>query len=75
MDFKNINIMVGIAALFSTVSLNSYSNDLNDSHLQKMLNYEIKSDSKIYTVLTPLKEVIPQNLKGLRSMMNMLIAL
>ena len=66
MDFKNINIMVGIAALFSTVSLNSYSNDLNDSHLQKMLNYEIKSDSKIYTVLTPLKEVIPQNLKGFK---------
>lgn len=66
MDFKNINIMVGIAALFSTVSLNSYSNDLNDSHLQKMLNYEIKSDSKIYTVLTPLKDVIPQNLKGFK---------
>lgn len=66
MDFKNINIMVGIAALFSTVSLNSYSNDLNDSHLQKMLNYEIKSDSKIYTVLTPLKDVIPQSLKGFK---------
>lgn len=66
MDFKNINIMVGIAALFSTVSLNSYSNDLNDSHPQKMLNYEIKSDSKIYTVLTPLKDVIPQNLKGFK---------
>lgn len=66
MDFKNINIMVGIAALFSTVSLNSYSNDLNDSHLQKMLNYEVKSDSKIYTVLTPLKDIIPQNLKGFK---------
>lgn len=66
MDFKNINIMVGIAALFSTVSLNSYSNDLKDSHLQKMLNYEIKSDSKIYTVLTPLKDIIPQNLKGFK---------
>lgn len=66
MDFKNINIMVGIAALFSTVSLNSYSNDLSDSHLQKMLNYEVKSDSKIYTVLTPLKDIIPQNLKGFK---------
>ena len=66
MDFKNINIMVGIAALFSTVSLNSYSGDLNDGHLHKMLTYEVKSDRKVYTVLTPLKEIVPQNLKGFK---------
>lgn len=66
MDFKNINIMVGIAALFSTVSLNSYSNDLGENHLHEVLNYEVKSDSKVYTVLTPLKDIIPQNLKGFK---------
>lgn len=66
MDFKNINIMVGIAALFSTVSLNSYSNDLNENHLQKILNYEVKSDSKIYTIFTSLKDIIPENLKGFK---------
>lgn len=66
MDFKNINIMVGIAALFSTVSLNSYSNDLSENHLHEVLNYEVKSDSKVYTVLTPLKDIIPQNLKGFK---------
>ena len=31
-----------------------------------MLNYEVKSDSKVYTVLTPLKDIIPQNLKGFK---------
>ena len=66
MDFKNINIMVGIAALFSTVSLNSPGSDLNENHSHKMSNYEIKSDSKIYTVLTPLKDIIPQNLRGFK---------
>jgi|GEM_PF-820509 len=58
MDFKKINIMVGIAALFS----NSYRDELNDSNLQKIL----KSHSKIYTVLTTLKDVIPKNLKGFK---------
>ncbi|WP_418965404.1 DUF305 domain-containing protein [Cetobacterium sp.] len=66
MDFKNINIMVGMAALFSTVTLNSLANDLSENHIHKIANYEIQSDSKIYTVLTPLKEVIPQNLKGFK---------
>lgn len=66
MDFKNINIMVGIAALFSTVSLNSPGSDLNENHIHKISNYEIKSDSKIYTVLTPLEEIIPQNLRGFK---------
>ncbi len=65
MDFKNINIMVGIAALFSSVSLNSYSSDLNENQMKNSNNYEIiKSDNKVYTVLTPLEEVIPKNLKG-----------
>ena len=66
MDFKNINIMVGIAALFSTVSLNSLGNDVNENHLHNVSNYEVKSDNKIYTVLTPLKSIIPQNLKNFK---------
>ncbi|MGL6168984.1 MAG: DUF305 domain-containing protein [Fusobacteriaceae bacterium] len=64
-DFKNINIMVGIAALFSTVSLKSYSMG-SDSHLDmhKDKKYKIESKSRVYTVLTPVKNIVPENLKG-----------
>lgn len=63
MDFKNIDIMVGIAALFSTVSLNSYGDNSSEKPLQ---SYRTKSNSKVYTVFTSLKNIIPQNLKGFK---------
>ncbi|MGL5000670.1 MAG: DUF305 domain-containing protein [Cetobacterium sp.] len=65
MDFKNINILVGIAALFSTATIKSYGVD-HSSHkdMDKDKKYKIESKSKVYTVLTPIKNVIPGNLRG-----------
>lgn len=64
-DFKNINIMVGVAALFSTVSINSYGDGLKEvSKVQKERKYKLESEEKIYSVLTPLEKVVPDNLRG-----------
>ncbi|MGL5902345.1 MAG: DUF305 domain-containing protein [Cetobacterium sp.] len=63
MDFKNINIMVGIAALFSTVSLESYGMDKH-TKIHKEEKYNLESKSKVYTILTPVENIVPENLKG-----------
>ncbi|MGL5544008.1 MAG: DUF305 domain-containing protein [Cetobacterium sp.] len=64
-DFKNINIMVGIATLFSSVSINSYGVKVKEvSKVEKDRKYKLESKSKIYTIFTPLKDLIPENLKG-----------
>lgn len=65
MDFKNINILVGIAALFSTATIKSYGVG-HSSHkdMDKDKKYKIESKTKVYTVLTPLKNVVPENLRG-----------
>ncbi|MGL5356179.1 MAG: hypothetical protein ACRDAQ_06485, partial [Cetobacterium sp.] len=65
MDFKKINILVGIATLFSTVSLKTYSIDASlHKDMNKDKKYKIESKSRVYTVLTPIQKVIPENLKG-----------
>ncbi|MGL5702326.1 MAG: DUF305 domain-containing protein, partial [Cetobacterium sp.] len=64
-DFKNINIMVGIAALFSTVSINSYGDGVKEiSKIQKERKYRLESEEKIYSVLTPIEKVVPENFRG-----------
>ncbi|MGL5622101.1 DUF305 domain-containing protein [Cetobacterium sp.] len=64
-DFKNINIMVGIAALFSTVSINSYGDGVKEiSRIQKERKYRLESEEKIYSVLTPIEKVVPENFRG-----------
>lgn len=64
-DFKNINIMVGIAAIFSTVSINSYGDGVKEiSKIQKERKYRLESEEKIYSVLTPIEKVVPENFRG-----------
>ena len=64
-DFKNINIMVGIAALFSTVSINSYGEGVKEiSKIQKERKYRLESEEKIYSVLTPIEKIVPENFRG-----------
>lgn len=59
MDFKNLNIMVGIAALFSTVSLTPYASQIEE---QKQHNESISHEKQInkttYTILTSVNDII-----------------
>lgn len=64
MDFKNLNIMVGIAALFSTVSLTPYASQLEE-HKQhgETISHENPVTKTTYNVLTSVNDIIPKNFK------------